>query len=120
MIELFDWEKRISNIDVNEQVSVFNETIMNIFGNFILHETITCNDKDVPWMNKQIETVIGEKNALCKSLKRRMVNSKLLDKLDTLEAKLQISINFFQLSTIGKSLKNYMIHQLVLNALGLY
>ena len=47
-------------------------------------------------MNKQIKTVIAEKNALYKSLKQRMVNSKLLDKLDALEAKLQISINFFQ------------------------
>ena len=45
-IELFDWEKRLSNLDVNKQVSVFNETIMNIFENFIPHETITCNDKD--------------------------------------------------------------------------
>ena len=37
-----------------------------------------------------------EKNAFYKRLKRRMVNSKLLDKLDALEAKLQIEINFFQ------------------------
>ena len=37
-----------------------------------------------------------EKNAFYKRLKRRMVNSKLLDKLDALEAKLQSSINFFQ------------------------
>ena len=69
---------------------------MNIFENFIPHETITCNDKDPPWMNKQIKTLIAEKNALYKRLKQRMVNSKLLDKLDALQAKLQSSINFFQ------------------------
>ena len=40
-IELFDWEKRLSNLDVNKQVSVFNETIMNIFEDFIPHETMT-------------------------------------------------------------------------------
>ena len=51
-IELFDWAKSLSNLDVNKQVSVFNETIKNIFENFIPHETITCNDKDPPWMNK--------------------------------------------------------------------
>ena len=45
-IDLFDWEKSLSNLDVHKQVSVFNETIMNIFENFIPHETITCNDKD--------------------------------------------------------------------------
>ena len=60
-IELFDWEKSLFNLDVNKQVSVFSETIMNIFGNFIPHETITCNDKDPPWMNNQIKTLIAEK-----------------------------------------------------------
>ena len=47
-------------------------------------------------MHKQIKTLITEKNALYKRLKRRMANSKLLDKLDALQAKLQSSINFFQ------------------------
>ena len=75
-IGLFDWEKSLSNLDVNKQISVFNETIVNIFENFIPHETITYNDKDPPWMNKQIKTIIAEKNALCKRLKQRMVNSK--------------------------------------------
>ena len=60
-IELFDWEKSLSNLNVNKQVSVFNETIMNIFENFILHKTFTCNNKDPPWMNKQIKTLIAEK-----------------------------------------------------------
>ena len=41
VIELFDWEKSLSNLDGNEQVSVFNETIMNIFENFIPYETMT-------------------------------------------------------------------------------
>ena len=69
---------------------------MNIFENFIPHETITCNDKDSTWMNKQIKTLIAKKNALHKRLKQRMLSSKLLDKLDALQAKLQSSINFFQ------------------------
>ena len=82
---------------MNKQVSVFNETIMNVFENFIPHETVTCNDRDPPWMNKQIKTLIAEKNALYKRLKRRMLKSKLLDKLDTLKAKLQSSINCFSI-----------------------
>ena len=57
-IEMFDWEKSLSNLDVNKQVSVFNETIMNIFENFIPHKTITCNDKDHPWMKKQIKGLL--------------------------------------------------------------
>ena len=41
-------------------------------------------------MNKQIKTLIAEKNAFYKRLKRSMLNSKLLYKLDALQAKLQI------------------------------
>ena len=98
---------------------------MNIFENFIPHGTITCHDKDPPRMNKQIKMVAAEKNALYKRLKRKMLSCKLLDKLDALQAKLQSSINFFNLystnySTIEKSQKNYLIHPLVLNATGLY
>ena len=100
--ELLDREKSLSNLDVNKEVSVFNETIMNIFENFIPHETITCNDKDPPWMNKQIETLFAEKNALYKRLKQRIVISQLLDKLDALQAKLQSSINFFQFNYYKK------------------
>ena len=57
----FDWEKSLSNLDANKQVFVFKETIMNIFANFIPHKTITLNDKDPPWMNKQIKTLMMEK-----------------------------------------------------------
>ena len=80
MIE-FDWEKSLSNLDANKQVFVSKETIMNIFENFIPHKTINPNSKDPPWINKQIKTLITEKNGLYKRLKQRLVNSKLLDKL---------------------------------------
>ena len=53
---------------VKKQVSVFNEIIMNFFENFIPHETITCNDKDPPWMNKQIKEVLYKINS-CKFYK---------------------------------------------------
>ena len=105
---------------MNKQICVFNETITNIFENFIPHEAITFNDKDPPWMNKQIKTIISEKNALYKHLMGRMVNSNLLDKLDALQAKLQSSLTFSILITIGKSQKIYLIHPLVLNAIRLY
>ena len=65
--------------------------IMNIYiynKNFIPHETITCTDKDPPWMSNQIKTLIGEKNRLYNRLKLRILNSKLLDKTAALQAKL--------------------------------
>ena len=47
-------------------------------------------------MNKQIKALIAEKIALYKLPKLRMLNSKLPNKLDALQAKLQNSINFFR------------------------
>ena len=69
---------------------------MSISENFIPHETMICNGNDPPWMNKQIKALIAGKTAFYKRLKRRMLNSKLIDKLDALQAKLQNSFNFFQ------------------------
>ena len=43
-------------------VSIFNKTINNILSNYIPHETITCDDNDPPWFNKNIKQLIQEKN----------------------------------------------------------
>ena len=82
---------------------------MSIFKNFIPRKTTTSNDKDPPWMNKQIKTLTAEKKALYERLKRRMLNSKLFDKFDALKAKLQNSINYFEFEyhrKISKKLSN--------------
>ena len=49
---------------VNEKVDVFNRTILNVLSNFIPHETIVCDDKDPPWFNNRINTLIQEKKKL--------------------------------------------------------
>ena len=86
------------------------------------HEIIIYNDKDYLWIKKHFETLIVDKSALCKRLKRRILNSKLLDKLDAWQAKLQSSINCFRFEYYRKISKknNYLIHPLALNAIGLY
>ena len=40
------------------QVSIFNETILNMFRNFFLNKTITCNDKENIWMNEKFKSKI--------------------------------------------------------------
>lgn len=62
-IEYFDWKKTLSNLNVNKQASDFKDTFMNIFKNFIAHETIICDDKDDTWMNKTIKAPFMEKKA---------------------------------------------------------
>ena len=38
-----------------------NRTIINILSNFIPQEFVVCDDKDPPWFNKKIRTLIQEK-----------------------------------------------------------
>ena len=61
-IEQLSCEKSFRSLNINEMVSLFNKTIKNIFSNFILHETVTCHDRDPPWINNNIEQLIQEKN----------------------------------------------------------
>ena len=56
--------KRHFSIDVNKNVLLFNETILNIIRNFILHKIETCNDRDPPWMTRFIKKAIRDKNLL--------------------------------------------------------
>ena len=55
---LFDSKSSLNNLDVNEQVSVFNETIMNIMSYFVSNELITFDNWDPPLVNGYIKNII--------------------------------------------------------------
>ena len=61
-IDQFPSDNRFSNIDANQKVHLFNQTIKNILCNFIPHETVTCDDRDPPWVNNKIKALIETKN----------------------------------------------------------
>ena len=58
---MFDCENTFLNANVKEKVAIFNRIILNILSNYILHETIVCNDRDPPWFNDKIRLLINEK-----------------------------------------------------------
>ena len=60
--EQFSWENSFRNLNISEMLSLFNQTIKNILSNYIPHETITYDDKEPPWFNKNIKQLIQEKN----------------------------------------------------------
>ena len=66
-IETFNWEKLLENKNFNEQLYLFNKTMLNIFHNFIPNKNIICNDKDLSCYNNQIKTLIEKKNHHFKS-----------------------------------------------------
>ena len=59
-------ERSFGNLDTNDKVYLFNETIKNVLSNSIPHETITFDDRDPPWINSQVKHLINEKGAAYK------------------------------------------------------
>ena len=45
-IDVFDWDRAFVNANLNEKVFILKKTVLNIFPNFIPHETFTIDDKD--------------------------------------------------------------------------
>ena len=60
-IDQFSWDIRLAHIDVNQKVYLFNQTIKNILHNFIPHETVTCDDRDPPWITSKIKRLIRKR-----------------------------------------------------------
>ena len=99
MYQHFNWKKVFSDTNINEKVSLFNKTILNILSNYILHETIIYDDKDSPCFNSRIKSLTENKNKIRKSYQRFESNSQLLSKLNLLQGQLCLLIN--------KSKQNY-------------
>ena len=66
----FDLDNQFFLIDIDDQVVLFNQTIANIVSNFIPNETMTFDDRDPPWLNKNIKNLINYKNAIYNKLIR--------------------------------------------------
>ena len=62
-IDLFDWDyvKALHFDDVDKQGAIFSDTLMNIMQNFVPNETFICDDRNPPWMNKEIKQFIEQK-----------------------------------------------------------
>ena len=60
-IDLFYWDKALRISYVERQVAISSDTWMNIMQNFVLNETFICDDRDPPWMNKEIKQFIEQK-----------------------------------------------------------
>ena len=62
-----NWEILFFSESVHQQVSIFNNTLMNIFSNYIPNKFVSIGDKDPPWMTERIKNKIFEKSFIYKS-----------------------------------------------------
>ena len=77
-IHEFNWKRALSNLNVDEQVTVFNRTILNIMINVIPHETVLCDYKDLPWFNKRIKSLIQEGTLLFETFPKNKNNIEII------------------------------------------
>ena len=87
-IDEFSWQKCFANTSVNNKVHMFNKTIKNIMSNYIPHETIICDDRDPPWINKDIKQLILDKNHACKSYIRNDKSLQFFNQFQFLQTRL--------------------------------
>ena len=91
-IDQFDWVRALSNVNVGEKVYFFTTTLLNIIQNFIPHEAITCDDRDPPWINKEIKKLMLEKNLAFKSYCYSNKSMFFFEKFKVLQYQLNMSI----------------------------
>ena len=67
-----------------------NKTIKNILSNDIAHETITCDDRDPPWINNKIKQLIQEMNNTYRSYILSNKNPQIFEKVKYLQNQLKL------------------------------
>ena len=60
--------------------------------NYIPQEAIVCNDRDPPWINKNIKKLINDKNHAYKSYRQNENNSPTFENFEFLQSKLNYLI----------------------------
>ena len=63
-LDLVNWERLFDQKNINAQVVAFNETILNVFRNYVSNKYITVDDRDPVWMNETIKSKITTRNVL--------------------------------------------------------
>ena len=102
-----DWEFLFSNKSVNQQVIIFNRSVMNVFSNFVPNKFVTFNDRDSPWMTSSIKDKINYRNSIYSEYMKKGKQQQSTCQVDYM--KLQNTIK--ELSELISTRKNnYNIH----------
>ena len=106
------WKRLFYQKVINAQVTAFNETILNVFRNYVPNKYITIDDKNSVWMNKNITTKTKEKNTLYqKYIENGRFESDfiLLEKLITELNDLTFSTKTLYYENLAKKVNNLLL-----------
>ena len=81
-VQNFDWEKAFGNLSVDRKVDLLNETLLNIFRNYILNKKIKFNYCQPPWMNDNIKRCLKERSKLTKFFYKNGQKREVKEKLE--------------------------------------
>ena len=65
-IEYFNWRKAFEFLSVDSKVDLLNETLLNIFRNYIPNKKIKCYYRQASWMTYDIKAYLKERSKLTK------------------------------------------------------
>ena len=71
--ESVNWELMFGNKSVHKQVSIFNETLMNIFSNFTPNKLVTFDDRDPPWMNDFVKVKLNRRTSFITRMPKMVI-----------------------------------------------
>ena len=66
-IQGFNWDKAFLDKIVEEKPSILTKAILNIMSNFIPNEIVTIDDRDPPWIDNKIRSLIKNKTEYFKN-----------------------------------------------------
>lgn len=82
-IEMFNWQKHLGSLKCsNEQVKLLNETLLNIYSNFIPNKVKKIRPNEVPWMTRSIKNFLRKKNRIYRNAVKK---GHSIEKSDILE-----------------------------------
>ena len=90
-IQGFDWDKAFLDKSTEEKASILTKTILNIMSNFIPNEIVTIDDRDPPWINNKIKSLIKNKNQYFKNCVKPN-NSESIRHFEQMQGTLQTSV----------------------------
>ena len=64
-ISNFNWNKAFENLAIDEKVALLNQTLLNIFINFI-PKTNKCGYQQLSWMTNETKNLLRERSKLTK------------------------------------------------------
>ena len=105
---------------MDKQVAIFSDSLRNIMKNFALNQTIICDDRDPPCINKEIKQIIEQKNQFYKRFIRSNKTLLYINQFKALQDELGFLIEKSKIIFIQSCLRSYLIKLLALNVTGQY